>query len=119
MVVTIPCIFTPSNINVSGFALFGINGTYTPNGTVNGAPSWLFSAFGGAIQWSSTNNRWEVRTTTFGLVATNTTGSITNLPCSTGWVDIPAMLTPIPVILTPLREMALSFKNLTKLHFFS
>jgi hypothetical protein len=83
------CAFTPSNIAVSGYGLFGINGTYTPNGTVNGAPSWLLSPYGVTIKWSSTNNRWELFSNFFGsLVSTNSTGSITNLPCSTGWVDV-------------------------------
>ena len=88
MTVTSGCTFTPSNITVSGFNILGPNGTYTPNGTVNGTPAWLFSAFGGKIQWSSTNNRWEISTTDLGIVSTNSMGSITNLPCSTGWVDV-------------------------------
>lgn len=85
--VTSPCVFTPSNITVAGFGCFGPNGTYTPNGTVNGAPAWRFSTFDFNIQWSSTNSRWEIFSTGQGTVSTNATGSITNLPCSTGWTD--------------------------------
>jgi hypothetical protein len=87
VVVSSPCTFTP--ITVSGVGVSsGVNGIYMPNGTVNGAPSWLLSEYNGKIEWSSTNNRWEFGTANLGLLGTNSTGSITNLPCSTGWFDV-------------------------------
>ena len=85
MTVTSGCTYVPSNILVSEFlGCFGPGGTYTPNGTVNGAQAWN-KANGFKIQWSSTNTRWEILSP--GIVwSYNTTGSPTNLPC-TGWVD--------------------------------
>ncbi|MCB9341330.1 MAG: HYR domain-containing protein [Lewinellaceae bacterium] len=75
--------YTPSNITVSGFGCFGPEGTYSPNGTVNGAPAWL-SGFGFTIEWSG--SQWEIEGQSI-IWSANTTGSITNLPCSTGWTD--------------------------------
>lgn len=83
------CVFTPSNITVSGFGCFGPNGTYTPSGTLNGAPKWV-SAYGPGnyrIVW--TGSAWEIQYAIGApfAFAANTTGSITNLPCSGGWND--------------------------------
>ncbi|MDR4469758.1 MAG: right-handed parallel beta-helix repeat-containing protein [Nitrospira sp.] len=75
--------YTPSNITVSGFGCFGPEGTYSPNGTVNGAPAWL-SGFGFTIEWSG--SQWEIEGMSF-VWSANSTGSITNLPCSGGWTD--------------------------------
>ena len=86
MTVTSGCTYVPSNILVSGFGCFGPNGTYTPNGTVNGAQAWKNgSSF--TIQWSSTNMRWELSNAPNSVWSVNTTGSTTNLPCTTGWTD--------------------------------
>ncbi|MEZ4934423.1 MAG: choice-of-anchor Q domain-containing protein [Saprospiraceae bacterium] len=75
--------FMPTNITVSGFGCIGPEGTYSPNGTVNGAPAWL-SGFGFTIEWSG--SQWEIKGMSF-VWSANSTGSIANLPCSTGWTD--------------------------------
>ena len=73
------------DITISGFLFVSANGTYTLNGTFNGAPQWLKGTTTiYKIQWSGT--RWEI---IFGSGAGsyNTTGNITNVPCS-GWIRI-------------------------------
>ncbi|MFN4253771.1 MAG: T9SS type A sorting domain-containing protein [Saprospiraceae bacterium] len=91
--------FTPADITVSGFGCFGPNGTYTPNGELNGAPSWGMTNPVGSfsIVWSSADDRWEIRGLfgsnrseargdNYTVWAANATGDITNLPCG-GWTD--------------------------------
>lgn len=97
-----PCTYTPSNISLS-YGVGGISGfggpsyapvSYTVNGTQNGAPRWTsspsyFAAPSYNIVWSSANSRWEIIDANYNnyLIAHTTTGSITNLPCSSsGWV---------------------------------
>jgi hypothetical protein len=85
--------FTPTNITVAGFGLIGANGTYTPNGTLNGAPKWesVYGPGNFRIVW--TGSRWEIQDAQGPIPpyawAANTGGSgtITNLPCSGGWID--------------------------------
>ena len=84
------CTYTPANITVSDIASPFTNivgGVYTPSGNVNGAPKWA-GPNGRILKWN--NSRWEIgvqiNEETYSVHVYNTTGSITNLPC-TGWVN--------------------------------
>lgn len=75
------CTFTPKNITVTSVKCISA-GAYVPNGQTNGTYAWVSTPIPSkAIYWNNTEARWEI--SYYGLpVAFNTTGSITNLPCS-------------------------------------
>lgn len=83
------CTFTPTDIIIAypeaNCGTFG-NVTVKPSPTqVNGAPTWLSITNTHQIKW--VNSQWQV--IYFGdILAINTTGSATNLPCS-GWQSGP------------------------------
>ena len=90
------CTFTPTNIFNTGNGTMGFIASaqlggmkYIPDGTLNGAPKWKADGnFPYRLVW--TGSAWEFQNTSVGnvTIARNSTGSITNLPCSaTGWVD--------------------------------
>ncbi|MFN8345172.1 MAG: glycine-rich protein [Spirosomataceae bacterium] len=90
------CAFTPTNIINTGNGIMGFIAdaqcggmTYTPDGTLNGAPKWKAAGnFPYRLVWTGT--AWEFQETDSGnlTIARNATGSATNLPCgSTGWTD--------------------------------
>ncbi|WP_206019729.1 T9SS type A sorting domain-containing protein [Runella sp. SP2] len=95
------CTFTPSNITVSFppnvGGTYGFSGpsyaavTYTPDGSLNGAPKWSVTSLGQTyvLRWSGApNNRWEILHVGANYVAAyNSSGNINTLPCaSTNWI---------------------------------
>ena len=77
------CLTEPGNITVTGIGSCG-NGTYLPNGTVNGAPAWQATASWGDVYTISYNTgTWELRAQS-GTVYASVSGSTSGPPCN-GW----------------------------------
>ena len=94
MVVTSSCTFTAQNVKVTGLGIYGFIGssitgglTYTVDGTLNGAPKWKSPDNTYRLVWTGT--AWEFQQTfNSAVIARNTAGSATNLPCTTtDWTD--------------------------------
>ncbi|WP_164490042.1 T9SS type A sorting domain-containing protein [Runella sp. SP2] len=107
-----PCAKTPTNIVISGLSCGDYNGTYVPAGKENGAPKWILQDRN-LIRW--TGSLWELYDSEGWPVATNSTGSVSNLPC-TGWVtDANVGCSGTPILsggCGPLRNLATPSVNI-------
>lgn len=94
------CSFTPTNISMTWQGCFGPWGTYTPSGSANGAPKWSLSQAGWSTELRWTGSQWAFfNVNPSYILASNSGGSITNLPCS-GWVENPSVGCGAPTQLT-------------------